>query len=524
MMVAKIDNSRASLELLYEISRELSSTLDLRTVLTRMLFHSVSNVGAERGSFIVVDDALNPVDAAIVIGDQVIPNTAQRLQGTLDQGLAGWVVRHREAAWLPDTSLDERWVQREDDLQSSEGGKSAICVPVLAREKLVGVMTIVHPLRGFLTHEHLALLELIAAQAGNAIFNARLYDSVQLLNQRNRELFDDHIDPILLTNWQGMILDVNRCALRTVGCEQGILLQRPIEEFIEIRQDLLGDGFRNLLDGETVSYETELKSISGSNLPVEVYVRKVNLVSEYAIQWMLRDITERKALDSMREDLAAMIYHDLRSPLANIVSSLDMLEAMIPPDAAPSLEPLFSIASRSIDRMQRLINSLLDINRLEAGQTITSQKSVDPQTLVNEAVDAILPITNSKKQELNVEAAPELPMIWVDSDMIRRVLINLMENAAKFTPMNGVITLGVNVEDSNVHFWVEDNGGGIPLEARQQIFEKFVRLQADRYPRGLGLGLAFCRLAVQAHGGKIWVDSEVGKGSNFHFLLPLAKS
>jgi PAS domain S-box-containing protein len=523
-MVEISDNSRAALELLYEISRELSSTLDLRTVLNRMLFHSVRNVGAERGSLIVLDEVNNPVEAAIVIGDQLIPHSAQRLQSTLDQGLAGWVVRNQKTAWLSDTSLDERWVRREDDVQASDEGKSAICVPVLAREKLVGVMTIVHPQRGFFTGEHLALLELIAAQAGNAIFNARMYDSMQVLNRRYRELFDENIDPILITNVMGKILEANRRALRTINCELVEILQAEIGDFIEVRQDLFGEGFQSLLDGDTISYETELEPRSGAHIPVEVYVRKVNLVSEYAIQWLLRDITERKALDTMREDLAAMIYHDLRSPLANIVSSLDMLEAMIPPDVAPSLESLFSIATRSIDRMQRMISSLLDINRLETGQTITNQVSVDLQVLVKESMDAILPILESKKQEIAIDLPEHLPMLWVDSDMIRRVLINLLENAAKFSPMDGKIIIGVRVAGDVAHFWVEDKGGGIPHESREIIFEKFVHLQTDRYPRGLGLGLAFCRLAVQAHGGKIWVESDIGKGSRFNFTLPLHHS
>jgi signal transduction histidine kinase len=292
----------------------------------------------------------------------------------------------------------------------------------------------------------------------------------------------------------------------------------------EVSQESLGEKFNRLEDGLTINYESRMKTAKRGTIPVAVYVRKVNLSSENAIQWILRNISERKALDVMREDLAAMIYHDLRSPLANIVSSLDMLEAIIPPGTSPSVETLFNISSRSIDRMQRLINSLLDINRLETGKPITNQKAIDPHVLVKEAVDAVMPIVESKHQVVKILLPADLPELWVDTDMIRRVIINLVENATKFTPMNETVTIGGQSEGNWVRMWIIDHGQGISPEFHEQIFEKFTRLQSDRYPKGMGLGLAFCRLAVQAHGGKIWVESEVNKGSTFIFTLPVVKS
>ena len=518
------DNSRASLELLYNISRELTTTLDLHTVLGRLLFLSINNVGAERGSLIILNESGNPVDAAFVYGDQLHSHALQQLQGTFEQGLAGWVVRNRKSALITDTNNDERWVKKDYEEGDSSVSKSAICVPVLAREILVGVLTIVHPQPGFFTQEHLALLEAIALQAGTAINNAQLYDSLQSINRRYRELFEDSIDPILITNLDGKALEANRQAMRSLGYELPELLNHQVFQFHEANQELLGKNFSGLDDGQTIVYESELVTVSGSKIPVEVYVRKVNLEGETAIQWIFQDISERKALDLMREDLIAMIYHDLRSPLANIVSSLDMLEAMVPADSAPSLGTLFTIASRSIDRMQRLINSLLDINRLEAGQPITSQTAADVHVLARDAVEAILPMIDSKQQTVQIDVPDDLPLVWVDADITRRVFINLLENATKFTPMQGKLTLGGKVDGECVKLWVEDSGPGIPSESRDVIFEKFSRLQADRNPKGLGLGLSFCRLAVQAQGGKIWVEGEVGHGSRFMFTLPVAKN
>ena len=521
--MAKFDNSRASLELLYNVSRELTTSLDLHTVLTRVLFLSISNVGAERGTLIVVDQTGRPVDAAIVFGSQLHSHTLEKLQETLDQGLAGWVVRNRQSVLVSDTSTDARWVRRPDDDVNHSGPKSAIVVPVLAREHLVGVLTIVHLVPGFFTPDHLALAEAIASQAGTAIFNAQLYDSLQSVNRRYRELFEDNIDPILISNWDGKILEANRQAAKTTGYDLVELLSHTVFDLHEVSQESLGEKFSQLEDGLTISYESYMKTAKKGTIPVEVYVRKVNLSNENAVQWILRNISERKELDVMREDLAAMIYHDLRSPLANIVSSLDMLEAIIPPSSSPSLEMLFNITTRSIDRMQRLINSLLDINRLETGNPITNQKAIDPHVLVNEAMDAVRPIVESKHQVVQISLPSDLPELWVDTDMIRRVIINLVENATKFTPMNETLMIGGQLEGDWVKMWIIDHGQGISPEFHQHIFEKFTRLQSDRFPKGMGLGLAFCRLAVQAHGGKIWVESEINKGSTFIFTLPFVK-
>jgi len=195
---------------------------------------------------------------------------------------------------------------------------------------------------------------------------------------------------------------------------------------------------------------------------------------------------------------------------------------MLPEDQADSVRPIFQITTRSADRLQRLISSLLDINRLEAGQPITNQREVDPRELINESLDAVRMLAESKGQTLQVELPASLPIIHADEDMLRRVLINLLENAVKFTPLKGTITVGGGAEADMIKFWVKDSGAGVPAEALELIFDKFTRLQAERYPKGLGLGLAFCRLAVQAHGGKIWAESQPGEGSRFVFTIPIA--
>src|SRR5688572_2606279 len=171
--------TRPLLELLIKVNREVATALDLRTVLQRLLFAALQYVGGERGSIVVMDDLGKPVDATIVYGRQFHDHTTQQLRETIEKGLAGWVVQNRKPALVPDTSKDVRWVRRADDAVDKSGAKSAICVPLLARERLVGVLTLVHPIPNSFNEEHLDLMQAIADQASIAVLNARLYTETQ---------------------------------------------------------------------------------------------------------------------------------------------------------------------------------------------------------------------------------------------------------------------------------------------------------------------------------------------------------
>ena len=681
------DRTRALLELLFHVSREVATALDLRTVLQRVLNEALQNVGGERCSIVVLDDSGKAVDATIVYEKQIHEHTTQQLRDTTERGLAGWVIRNRKGVLVPDTSKDERWLMRPDDALDRSGVKSAICVPLVAREKLVGVLTLVHAKPNVFTHEQLELMQAIADQAGIAVLNARLYtesqrqarvmtalaegasamnvslrmddvhqriliqtiqalqvetaaigmiegeqlvyraaagynagnligrtvrlgngivataaregrgvvvsditqekayteadsfggveirslivapiqspmgvigiieainpisnsfdpdallvmtgigglagttiqnaqlfEKLQAAHQRYRELFEDSIDPMLITDWDGNIVEANRQAMLLTGYSGEQLHNLPIDQLHDVDWDRTGSMFETLRENRTSSYEATLHK-ADSNLPVEVHVRRVEFDEADSIQWIIRDITERKELDSLRNDLTAMIYHDLRSPLANIVSSLDVLYSMVPEDDKETVEAILKIAENSTDRIQRLVSSLLDVSKLESGQPVADQKAVDTMSLIRNALRDVTPVTGGRRQELISDLPVSLDPVWVDEDMARRVLINLMENASKFSPAGGRIEVGAREEGSEIHMWVKDNGPGIPVAEQDHIFNKFTRLHGNNRPGGLGIGLAFCRLAVLGHGGRIWVESELGKGATFHFTFPVA--
>lgn len=246
----------------------------------------------------------------------------------------------------------------------------------------------------------------------------------------------------------------------------------------------------------------------------------IHISGKPSLQWIFRDISERQYMEELREDLSAMIYHDLRSPLANIISSLDILRTMIPEETTSAVQ-LVDIAQRSSERLQRLISTLLDVHRLESGQQITEKKPLSIPALIDEAVEIVTPAAISRQITIEKEILGTLPEVLGDDEMLRRVVVNLLENAVKFSPQRSNVLVAAKLSGREMTIWVEDHGPGIPADQRDRIFTKFIRLKADGISKGFGIGLAFCRLAIQAHGGSIWVENASEGGSRFIFTLPV---
>lgn len=241
-----------------------------------------------------------------------------------------------------------------------------------------------------------------------------------------------------------------------------------------------------------------------------------------AIQWIGHDVTEQIELEGMRDDLMHMIIHDLRNPLGNVISSLQMMRtALMENDNTLPMKDVLQVAMRSSEKLRRLIDSLLRLRQLEEGKADLDKSLVPPTLLTREALELVRPIIQKKEQEFILDVPADLPPVRVDRDMASRVLTNILDNAAKFTPTGGKIQLTVARHDGELLFTVSDTGPGIPAESRERVFERFTRLDGAKGTKGTGLGLPFCKLAVEAHGGKIWVESTPGQGSQFKFSLPL---
>jgi PAS domain S-box-containing protein len=435
-------------------------------------------------------------------------------------GVTGTVTREGRGVVVTDVSREKN-INEVDRLGGDET-RALLIAPIQSQGRVIGVLEAINPITRTFDPDALLVMTGIGGLAGTTIQNAQLFERLQAAHKRYRDLFEESIDPIVITDWDGHIIEANRQASLLSGYSREELQEMSIDQLHEVNWNKTGMEFEFLRGDQMVSYESSLHKQDETHIPAEVHTRRVEFDSTDSIQWILRDITERKELDGLRNDLTSMIYHDLRSPLANIVSSLDVIATMVPEQERATVLAILKIAENSTDRIQRLVSSLLDVSRLESGQPVADQTVVDTLALIHTALQDVEPAVKGRRQTLIQDFPQELPSIWVDEDMARRVLINLVENSSKYSPSDGDIEIGARAEDGWVRFWVKDQGAGIPPSEQDHIFDKFTRLRGHGKVGGLGIGLAFCRLAVQGHGGRIWVESETGKGSTFRFTFPAA--
>ncbi|NIS82336.1 MAG: GAF domain-containing protein [Anaerolineales bacterium] len=498
-------------------ARVVTASVDLDEVIERILQQTMTSLDAEAASVALLDETTDTLEFRFVGGKAA--NNLEGLRLERGQGIAGWVVEHNEPLVIPDVSKDPRFYPQVDE-QTGFETRVIAAAPILAQTQTIGVLEAINPRDEIVGEEQLDLLMGIAYLAGSAIMRARLFSETQAAQQRYTSLFEDSMDPILITDMNGSITDTNRRADAFLGFARDELLGQSILNLKIPSADTLAGEVVDLNPGETLSFDNPTNHKDDDFLPIEVHVKRIDIDQQPFLQWILRDVSERIELDRLRADLTSMIFHDLRAPIGNIISSLEVLEASGPKDDE-AFHSVFSIAQRSSRRASRLVESLLDLDRLEAGRAVLNRQETSIGTLIAEAVEEVHPMTEAKGHVLHFDLAPSLPKIEIDVDMILRVLTNLLENAIKYTRSGGRIAVSARQEKKKILVSVKDSGPGVSPSDQKRIFEKYARLHQEERPKGIGLGLAFCRLAVEAHGGSIWVESVEGEGSTFYFTLPL---
>jgi signal transduction histidine kinase len=232
---------------------------------------------------------------------------------------------------------------------------------------------------------------------------------------------------------------------------------------------------------------------------------------------------ELRRAESQRDSLTAMLVHDLRTPLTAIIGPIEMLTTDLAGQLDEMQTELFTMCSRSAHRLLGLVNNLLDVSKMESGEMTLHLAETDPAHLITDAANQLAPLARESGIELIHEACAGLSVLRADPDLLTRVLVNLIGNALKFTPRGGTVTVSAHSEtdERGVTFAVRDTGEGIPRESFERIFEKFGQVEERQGGRKMstGLGLTFCRMVVEAHGGRIWIESELGKGSTFSFTV-----
>ncbi len=505
--------------LLNEASRAINSSLDLDEIMKSLLSQMNEFLNGEALSIALVDEQSK--ELVYQVAEGIGGNEIVGLRLPSNQGLSGWVMEHCQPALVPDTSRDPRFHQLGDQ-RTGHPTRAMICAPMQFKGEVLGTIQAINPIEGIFTEQDLDLLVNLANIASTAIANAKQFARTQAAEAQYARLFQDTINPIILTNLDGYITQVNRRATQFFLYGREELPGMHISKILEPQANLPQ---ASAIQNDSVKvFTSEIVTQDGQKLPVEVYAKRTLFEQSEILQWIFHDISKHVELEEMRRDLTAMLFHDLQSPLGNVISSLELLSYEIPPmDPDSPLYYMLDIAKRSSERLQTLVRSLLDINRLEAGHPITERTLVDIYDLMDEVREIERPNFEQRRVTFVQELAPALPDVYVEEDMIRRVLINLVDNALKYSMEGQQITIfaGLTEDQEGIIASVSDEGMGIPVEHRQSIFEKFERIKhGNSDSKGLGLGLAFCRLAVEAHNGRIWVDDAPGGGARFNFTIP----
>lgn len=287
---------------------------------------------------------------------------------------------------------------------------------------------------------------------------------------------------------------------------------------------------RQLARGEIPSYKVEKQYVrkDGSAVDVQLSVSVLRSPDGAALSYIsqIEDITDRKRAEkalrravTAREQVLRIVAHDLRNPLTTIMQSAALAQRGSEPE---QLNKRLDIISRAAIRMDHLIQDLLDVSLIEAGQLKIETGRVSASDLVHEAVDMQTPLASSAGLDIRVDVVPDRDVLWANRERLHEVLENLIGNAIKFSEAGGHITVGATSRDKDVLFSVADTGCGIPLENLPRVFDPFWQAVPKAGNLGAGLGLPITKGIVEAHGGRIWVESSIGRGSTFFFTIPKA--
>jgi PAS domain S-box-containing protein len=681
------------IDLLYTVTRELNAAgLDIDQVLNRILAATVAAVGASDASLFLFE-ASGELENFILISDfKVEQRSEAAIKASLQHGLTGWVKQHREAALIPDTSVDERWYP-DDNLPGLANARSAVAVPIQLPDQLIGILFITAPQVGHFDQSDLAMLSIIADQAGFAIANARLFkaekqrrqfantltsitktinstldlnevlnlildqlalvidsdsssimlrdenadslsvraaqgfrdmkdalsvtiplDENTLNNQAIRQkrplrvddvtvqpkwkstsstkavrswigaplvafgnvigmltvdshkvnqyteesteivaafaehaatavanaqavtrlqdaeasytaLFEDSTDLILITNYQGRILNANRKACQMLRHTKEAIIGNDINFIHPDLGNYLASQSKRLERWREALIELDVKDAYSHTISLELKARQVYYDGIDCVAWAGRDISVRKEAERMRQDLVNMLIHDLRGPLGNIINTIELLPMLIESsEDMATLNNLLEMAKHNGQVVRDLIDSMLDVSRLEQGGVPFQYNLVEIDQIIEAMKNQVKPRADIKQMSLIIEPLPDIPPLWIDGSMIRRVLINLVDNAIKYTPQKGNVWVTTTLIDETLTFAISDNGPGISKSDQMHIFDKFSRVgESVATASGVGLGLAFCKLATEAHGGTITVESEgvPGQGCTFSITIPV---
>ena len=328
-------------------------------------------------------------------------------------------------------------------------------------------------------------------------------------------------DGIVIINEDGIIEQVNPACETLVGLVQDKLLMSSIDDFIFSKKTFISKELHKLDESELLLRDFYIKNpLSNSEIPVEISFARINQEEDYKrFVGVIRDVTEQKKSDKLRDDFIATLTHDLRTPLLAAIQTLTFFldGALGKLDEKQKL--LLSTMQKSNEDLLGLVNALLEVYKYDAEKLELAKTNFNIYSLTEQVYNELLPLAQKKNIEFKIEASTKNLVINADRSEIRRVICNLCGNAINYTQEGGKVSIIIKNEGKDLIFSVTDNGSGIPAEDIPNMFQRFSQGTSKRRSTGTGLGLYLSRQIIESHGGKIWLESTLNKGSEFSFLL-----
>ena len=551
---AELEREQKNTKTLLDILTEVSASLDLDLALNQTLALLNETVEAEQGTVML----LNPEDNLLhyragygYLSEIKDKDGDQQQEGftlKVGEGLAGWVVQHREAILIEDLDKDERWVHTESDVQRH---RSAVAAPLMVGEDVIGVLLVFNRQVNFFSPEQLQLINVIAGQVAVAINNANLYKlireqaerlggmlrSEQEEASRSQAILEAVADGVLVTDAENRISFLNASAERILGIHSEKVTSQTLNDFsglfgkaANIWHEIIREWSENpstYQEGDTYAEQLELDD--GRIVLVHlapVMLRNKDFLGTVSI---FRDITHEVEVDRLKSEFVATVSHELRTPMTSIRGYVDILLMGAAGALTENQTHFLEIIRSNTERLNVLVTDLLDVSRLESGRITLTPQPLALEEIAQDVIDDVSRRAEEEEKPMNfsIDIEADLPPVYADPDRLRQIINNLVENAYHYTPENGQVQVFVHRADDadEVQVDVKDNGVGISPDDLEQVFDRFYRGEDPLVlaTPGTGLGLSIVQQLVEMHKGRIWVESTgiEGEGSTFSFTIPI---
>ena len=411
-----------------------------------------------------------------------------------------------------------------------QGVYSILNLPLLSKGTAIGIMMLLHTgeQRHF-TEEEIRLAETVASQLAVALKNAQLFRSVVEEKGRIEALVNSSGDGILMTDNRFHLILTNAVVEQLFQTDVAQYHTKHLVEFIDAHKDKLKDFdlvkqvIYQIITSPQNTVVEEIGMVSPAKM-LKIVGNPVLGEQQEVLGHMivLHDITHEKQLEQMREDFISMIVHDLKNPLAGVIGFSEIMLNKAQKRGIDDFERFLTGILYQANTLHDMVNNILEVHKMEDGSMEIQKNVSEFQEIVESAIRQVEVSAKQKDIAINSTIPADFPAVFVDQTKMIRLFANILSNGVKYTPKNGTITVYAEVQNDTILAGVTDTGKGIPSEYLDTIFDRFAQVDRKRQGKAasVGLGLYFCKLVVEAHGGKIWAESEQGKGSTFYFTIP----